>query len=85
MNEYHNLLSMFVRNDTLNFNDLNEIRPTDLQIHKRFDEVGGWCENQLAVQSLSNGEARVLSDVLIFLIELCCQIRLSSSSIIMQS
>ena len=41
MNEYHNLLSMFVRNDTLNFNDLNEIRPTDLQIHKRFDEVGG--------------------------------------------
>jgi len=75
--EYRNLMSMFIRNDVMQSNDLSEIDPLNQEFHKKLGDVdvGGRCENMLAKQSLGEKESRFRKDALSFLKELCAQIR----------
>jgi len=88
--EYHTILSFFIKQSVLESSKLEVINPAHPHNQKALKDiyVGGRCEALLFQISLGNCEERFRQDVLSFLVELCNQIKarfpLSSSSVLAQ-
>lgn len=75
--QYHYLLSLFIKPEALQPAFLDDVDPADPLMHRHLTsiELGGRCQAHLLRQPLFEYEAKFRKDMLAFLVELCVQIR----------
>lgn len=75
--EYRNILSTFVQDETIQSQELDAIDPHNVSVYKSISKIslGGRCEAMLLKEPLGENEQRFRRDCQAFLVELCEQMR----------